>query len=44
MKNKEIEELGKALDEAKHQGMTDTEIVSGLMIGTLLSGFEVVDR
>ena len=44
MNDKEIEEIGKALDEAKQQGMTDTEIVSGLVAGALLCGFEVVNR
>ncbi|GAA3261312.1 hypothetical protein LMG8520_2268 [Lactococcus lactis subsp. lactis] len=42
MNDKEIEELGKVLDEANQQGLTDTEIASTLVAGAILGGFEVV--
>ncbi|WP_270342578.1 hypothetical protein [Lactococcus lactis] len=44
MNDKEIEEIGKVLDEAENQGLTDTEIVSGLVAGAILGGFEVVNK
>lgn len=44
MNDKEIEELGKVLDEAEKQGLTDKEITSGLVVGAILGGFEVVTK
>ena len=44
MNDKEIEELGKVLDEAEKQGQTDKEIMSGLVAGAILAGFEVVNK
>ena len=44
MNDKEIEELGKVLDEAEKQGLTDIEIASGLVAGAILGGFEVVNK
>lgn len=44
MNDKEIEEIGKVLDEAEKQGLTDTEFVSGLVAGAILGRFEVVNK
>jgi len=44
MNDKEIEELGKVLDEAEKQGLTDKEIASALVSGAILGGFEVVTK
>ena len=41
---KVIDELGKVIDEAEKQGLTDTEIASGLVAGAILGGFEVVNK
>lgn len=41
MKDDEIEEIGKILDEAKRRGMKDDEIASRLLFGLFLSGFTI---